>query len=79
VVPHAQLLSRAMEIAVAAERVADDVRRATLSLYARGEGSPLANRLGLEAETHAMWKLNNNSARARFDALVGKNAQPTVP
>jgi enoyl-CoA hydratase len=79
VVPHAQLLSRAMEIAVAAERVADHVRRATLSLYARGEGSPLANRLGLEAETHAMWKLNNDSARARFDALVGKNAQPTAP
>ena len=77
VVPHVGLLPRAVEIAAATQRVSDNVRRAALTLYARGEGGPLALGLGLEAETHALWKLNNDAARARFEALVGRDGQPT--
>ena len=74
VVPHDRLLGRAMEIAESIDGVAEVTRRAVLSLYARGEGAPLSTGLGLEAEAHARWSVDDAAARDRFAATVRRGS-----
>jgi enoyl-CoA hydratase len=78
VVPHARLLDRVFEIAESIGGVAVATRRTVIDLYARGEGAPLATALGLEAEAHALWRVDDAEARDRFSATVkrGSLAQP---
>jgi enoyl-CoA hydratase len=74
VVPHGRLLERAFEIAASIDGVADVTRRAVLSLYAKGEGAPLVTGLGLEAEAHALWRVDDETARRRFSATVERGS-----
>jgi enoyl-CoA hydratase len=80
VVPHEQLLARALGLAASIDGVAAATRRAVLSLYSRGEGAPLATGLGLEAEAHALWSVDDATARDRFAATVarGSSAKSTA-
>ncbi len=79
VVPHELLLDRAMELASSMESVPMDAARASLALYARGEGSSLAHGLGLEAEAYALWTVDNRTARERFAATAARGARGPGP
>ena len=78
VVPHAQFVAPRRwrsRLRHKGSRTTCGVLRSRCTRAARVPHSP--NSLGLEAETHALWKLNNETARARFEDLVGRDGQPT--
>jgi enoyl-CoA hydratase len=74
VVPHDGLLDRALGLAASMAEVPEHATRAVLSLYSRGEGASLATALGLEAETHALWKVENTGAKERFAATIARGS-----
>jgi enoyl-CoA hydratase len=78
VVPHGRLLERVTQIAESIEGVTAATKRTVIDLYARGEGASLATALGLEAEAHALWRVDDAQARERFSATVkrGSMTQP---
>jgi enoyl-CoA hydratase len=78
VVPHARLLERVFEIAGSIQGVTAATTRTVIGLYGRGEGVPLATALGLEAEAHALWRVDDAETRDRFSATVkrGSMTQP---
>jgi len=76
VVRHEQLLGRAFQLAASMEGLAESTRRTAIALYARGEGAPLTTGLGLEAELHALWKVDDDDARQRFAATVERGSAP---
>jgi enoyl-CoA hydratase len=74
VIPHEQLLDRALALAADIASAHAGAVRASLALYAQGEGAPLAQALGLEAETIANYEVDRDSARSRFGDTIRRGS-----
>jgi enoyl-CoA hydratase len=74
VVPHAQLLERAHELARTMAEVPVPAAVACLQLYGQGDGVSMATALGLEAELHSRWH-PAATAKERFAATIARGSR----
>lgn len=77
VVPHERLLERTCDITTDAASAHQGAVRASLELYAKGEGAPVAHALGLEAEAIANYEVDRGSARSRFGDTIRRGSSST--
>jgi enoyl-CoA hydratase len=79
VVSHEVLLERALELAASMSELPPSLAEVTLGLYAKGEGASLTSGLGLEAEAHALWRVDGEGARMGFARSLarGRDGQGT--
>ncbi|MCU1457045.1 MAG: putative enoyl-CoA hydratase/isomerase [Actinomycetia bacterium] len=75
VVPHQQLMARALELATAVVACDRTAIRTSLSVYAKGQGLSLDEGLALEQAALDGFRVDSSAARDRFDAQTGGSAR----
>ena len=79
VVPHDELLPRAVELGNAIAACDRNAVRASLALYTKGQGVPLDEGLRLEQAALAAFRVDSASARDRFAAQTGGTPNTGTP
>ncbi|SHN17164.1 enoyl-CoA hydratase [Cryptosporangium aurantiacum] len=73
VVPHAELLGRALAVAEQVASCDERAARASMRLYASTDGTTLAHALGVEADTAASWSRSADGTRDRFAGMLRRD------